>query len=111
MTDLYAHALEQDADDDGDVVDSWMHYLRAPALTLDASEVLQSLVQTTVQGVHYRKPVAHVQGPCKINVKNDGTARKPRDDGLHSALCAAKVNGETVVANWTEKPKNEIRKK
>ena len=47
MTDLYANALEQDADDDADVVDSWMLYLRAPALTLDASEVLQSLVQTT----------------------------------------------------------------
>ena len=60
MTDLYANALEQDADDDADVVDSWMLYLRAPALTLDASEVLQSLVQTTVQGVHYRMPVAHV---------------------------------------------------
>ena len=42
MTDLYANALEQDADDDADVVDSWMLYLRAPALTLDASEVLQS---------------------------------------------------------------------
>ena len=51
MTDLYANALEQDADDDADVVDNWMLYLRAPALTLDASEVLQSLVQTTVQGV------------------------------------------------------------
>ena len=47
MTDLYANALEQDADDDADVVDSWMLYLRAPALTLDASEVLQSLVQIT----------------------------------------------------------------
>ena len=48
MTDLYASALEQDADDDADVVDSWMLYLRAPALTLDASEVLlQSLVQIT----------------------------------------------------------------
>ena len=63
MTDLYANALEQDADDDADVVDSWMLYLRAPALTLDASEVLQSLVQTTVQGVHYSKPVGHVQSP------------------------------------------------
>ena len=48
MTGLYANALEQDADDDADVVDSWVLYLRAPALTLDASEVLQSLVQTTV---------------------------------------------------------------
>ena len=47
MTDLYANALEQDADDDADVVDNWMLYLRAPALTLDASEVLQSLVQIT----------------------------------------------------------------
>ena len=48
MTDLYANALEQDEDDDADVVDNWMLYLRAPALTLDASEVLlQSLVQIT----------------------------------------------------------------
>ena len=57
MTDLNANALEQDVDDDADVVDSWMLYLRAPALTLDASQVLQSLVQTKIQGVHYRKPV------------------------------------------------------
>ena len=28
MTDLNANALEQDADDDADVVDSWMLYLR-----------------------------------------------------------------------------------
>ena len=108
MTDLNANALEQDADDDADAVDSWMHFLRAPALTLDADQVLQSLVQITGQGVHYRKPAAHVQCPCKINLKNDGTARKPRDDGLHRALCEAKSNGDAVVANWTEKPKNEL---
>ena len=47
MTDLNVNALEQDVDDDADVVDSWMLYLRAPALTLDASQVLQSLVQIT----------------------------------------------------------------
>ena len=63
MTDSNANALEQDADDDADAVDSWMLFLRAPALTLDADQVLQSLVQITVQGVHYRKPVAHVQSP------------------------------------------------
>ena len=28
MTDLNANALEQDADDDADVVDSWMLFLR-----------------------------------------------------------------------------------
>ena len=42
MTNLIANALEQDADDDADAVDSWMLYWRAPALTLDADEVLQS---------------------------------------------------------------------
>ena len=63
MTDSNANALEQDADDDADAVDSWMLFLRAPALTLDADQVLQSLVQITVQGVHHRKPVAHVQPP------------------------------------------------
>ena len=57
MTDLNVNALEQDVDEDADVVDSWMLYLRAPALTLDASQVLQSLVQTKIPGVHYRKPV------------------------------------------------------
>jgi len=46
MTNLIANALEQDADDDADAVDSWMLYLRAPALTLDADEVLQSRHQS-----------------------------------------------------------------
>ena len=45
MTDLYANALEQDADDDADVVDNWMLYLRAPALPLDASEVLPAIAR------------------------------------------------------------------
>ena len=74
MTDLYADALEQDADDDADVVDSWMLYLRAPALTLDASEVLQSLVQTT----RFRGCTIASQSPtCSRQHRDTNVVRNP----------------------------------
>ena len=74
MTDLYANALEQDADDDADVVDSWMLYLRAPALTLDASEVLQSLVQTT----RFRGCTIASQSPtCSRQHRDTNVVRNP----------------------------------
>ena len=74
MTNVNADALEQDADDDDTTVDSWMQYLKAPALTLQHENILQSLNDTSIQGVTYLKPVGHVQGPYmgRHSLRGDG---------------------------------------
>ena len=108
MTNLNANALEQDADDDDDTVDSWIQYLKAPELTYQHQNILQSLNETSIQDVTYLKPVGHVEGPYTITTKQDGTPKKPRDDGLFKALNSAKNNGEEVVKDWIPKAKPNL---
>ena len=108
MTNLNANALEQDADDDDDTFDSWIQYLKAPELTYQHQNILQSLNETSIQDVTYLKPVGHVEGPYTITTKQDGTPKKPRDDGLFKALNSAKNNGEEVVKDWIPKAKPNL---
>ena len=116
MTNLIANALEQDADDDADAVDSWMLYWRAPALTLDADEVLQSRHQRRAQ------PRATVRSGHFDSRPSDPVASSASFLGHCSAASASAtscfgasrvheyfITGGTKVRRYTEEIDQEIR--